>query len=1295
MKKRMMALLLSLIMAFSLLPTSALAAGITVEPWTGDPSSASPYDGGSSTLYYTVEQGKTNAIFSELPLHNYQGNYIWPDIYRYIIRTEKISDPNGVLDGDIEVYAGTFPSGTHAGKDCAKIKVPVSASKSGTVTVPVTLVFYSTEWGAWEQHTYTYVVTVENGEVTIPTSYNRAHELYVPVGYSGAMSFSQSAGSGRYYKLSNLKLVSADESKATVTGEVESEKDAYVKVTGVAEGDTSVYATYSYNSGRTYTEKINVHVYEPYEMTVEAGDNDDYIHSLTFNNGSLNPSYIQFSANGAPKVFDGADCISVDYCTDSDDGQSLGAWTGWVTDEATGSRTGAVVFNVTGLKEGSGKVKTTFGFSESGGGLHMFVDVVNVTVTSKSTPTEPTAPTTDDVIGLSLGNIVNIDCATANTHDTSYALEKGGFTVGTVSNSEVTITVDKTYYLNKYNGTDGTHTEDTDKTHDLTVTLKYENSAWSLKDSTDTATIYVKCELAPQEPTAPSAAELAALEVVTVDCLNDNVSHADGKYALIAESYTASKVSVGKITYTITDIQPYIDKYDETLSGHFSVGARFEDDLTVTLEYNAASETWGICDKDTATIKVYCKETPVWDPQMISDEMYWEVECVDDDAHKASDVLLSRLNASDYTVSGPTKCTNSNDSIYGEYYFDITLTDPSAYYPEGHSTTTEKTDEPLRIYVRWDNNSLTWNCGGFATGTIYCECEKDWNVYVYFVTQDSAGNELTDAQLGRTDLALKENSCASWHTLGKLETEQKLGAQSYAMDSDAFKAVVAELSTSKFTHHTTENTKITPDMLRYTALKQEYEHFSGYDPAEGSECAYHLDGVLTFYTLTLEGNGGSDVPTTQYSYYYGGEALTLPTAEPTREGYTFKGWSDGTNTYAAGASYTMGSADTTLTAVWEANKYTVTYLLDGKQYGEIDTVTWSEGLECSLRDDPSKTGYTFSGWTSTDVTIDSDGNFVMPTKDVTITGSFTARNDLSYTVHYYLRGTTKKLADDKVVKNQVFGTDVTENAIRIAGYRVWGADEKTVTIDITGNEIVFEYSRLYHPSTPSTPAEPDGTVLRFNTEDHLAYIKGYPDGTVQPDGTITRAEVAMVLYRLMDEKCLDEYYTTRNDFKDVLFGSWYNTCVSTLANAGVIVDSEDGFFRPNEAITRAELAAMLAQFAEIDTAKGTKFTDVSAKHWAAEAIAIVEKLGWIEGYPDGTFRPDETLTRAEMVTMLNRALDREPSSEERLLSADGMITFPDCESRAWYYLAMQEAANSHTYRRIGTEGDEQWIALIK
>ena len=233
----------------------------------------------------------------------------------------------------------------------------------------------------------------------------------------------------------------------------------------------------------------------------------------------------------------------------------------------------------------------------------------------------------------------------------------------------------------------------------------------------------------------------------------------------------------------------------------------------------------------------------------------------------------------------------------------------------------------------------------------------------------------------------------------------------------------------------------------------------------------------------------------------------------------------------------------------------------------------------------------------------------------------------------------------------------------------------------------------YNPVSPILAAL-NKTAPKLNTREHFAYVQGYPDGTVRPSGSVTRAETAAILFRLMDASSRSLYYSTAAGFRDVDSTKWYNTYVATLNNAGVITDSRDGYFRPDAAITRAELAAMLAQFAEQKSA-AIYFSDVSSGYWAAKAIALTADLGWINGYPDGTFGPDKTVTRAELMAMINRATGRAPKSADALLT--GMKTWKDnANTGAWYYLDVQEATNSHSYMVnpteywTGLEADPNW-----
>ena len=234
----------------------------------------------------------------------------------------------------------------------------------------------------------------------------------------------------------------------------------------------------------------------------------------------------------------------------------------------------------------------------------------------------------------------------------------------------------------------------------------------------------------------------------------------------------------------------------------------------------------------------------------------------------------------------------------------------------------------------------------------------------------------------------------------------------------------------------------------------------------------------------------------------------------------------------------------------------------------------------------------------------------------------------------------------------------------------------------------------HHPRPKPTVTIEDDDALGLNTTDHFAYIVGYGNGEVRPQNNITRAEVATIFFRLLTDDVRDENLTKTNRYSDVTRADWYNTAVSTLSSMGIITGYPDGTFRPNAAITRAEFAAIAARFDNDGDKTAAKFSDI-ANHWAKDEISIAYNNGWITGYPDGTFGPQRNITRAETATMINRVLDRVPSEESHLLSRGVMQIWPDANPGDWFYLAMQEATNSHDYERNAkwAAADEQWTAL--
>lgn len=455
---------------------------------------------------------------------------------------------------------------------------------------------------------------------------------------------------------------------------------------------------------------------------------------------------------------------------------------------------------------------------------------------------------------------------------------------------------------------------------------------------------------------------------------------------------------------------------------------------------------------------------------------------------------------------------------------------------------------------------------------------------------------------------------------------------------------------------------------------------------------------LDEHTLTFETNGGSAINSVTVRH---GNAVARP-ADPTKDKYTFIGWYADPEFTEEYDFATVLEADKTIYAKFELTSTPI-----GDIYVRYDVL--------HIKQLPDGT-YDLAN---------AEVEHLSAKKDTTVTAVI---KDYRATHHVNVNRTLSKLTGTAIQPYR--GVDGKPVYTILSVY--YDLDFHTLTFDTMGGskiapETVRHGLTVAKPKDPvnggyifdgwytdktfrhrydfSTPLTEDITIYakwflivlpgvtvkkntpKLNTADHFAYVQGYPDGTVKPAGNITRAETAAILFRLMDDASRKTYYSTKSGFRDVASGSWYNTYVATLNNAGVITDSSNGYFRPNEAITRAELAAMLAKFSET-TGAANYFNDVSAKYWAANAIAICAKLGWITGYPDGTFRPDKNVTRAELMAMINRATGRAPKSADAFLP--GMKTWSDNTADKWYYLDVQEATNSHSYT---VKGSETWTAL--
>jgi len=247
------------------------------------------------------------------------------------------------------------------------------------------------------------------------------------------------------------------------------------------------------------------------------------------------------------------------------------------------------------------------------------------------------------------------------------------------------------------------------------------------------------------------------------------------------------------------------------------------------------------------------------------------------------------------------------------------------------------------------------------------------------------------------------------------------------------------------------------------------------------------------------------------------------------------------------------------------------------------------------------------------------------------------------------------------------------------------------TEDITLTARLITDSTYHHTEVPVLRGPVPGLLDGVH---HMAYLYGYEDGTIRPNANITRAEVAAIFFRLLKTDIRRENATRECSYSDVPTDAWYRQQVATMTKLGILKGYPDGSFRPNEPITRAEMATILARLVdwEIEHSEETAFPDID-NHWAEDNIRLIEQLNWIIGYEDSTFRPDAFITRAEAVTMINRMLHRVPERHEDV--HEDAYTWPDnSDPNAWYYLAIQEATHTHTYWRI-RGSRESWVRIVE
>ncbi|MCR8643641.1 S-layer homology domain-containing protein, partial [Paenibacillus sp. N1-5-1-14] len=461
---------------------------------------------------------------------------------------------------------------------------------------------------------------------------------------------------------------------------------------------------------------------------------------------------------------------------------------------------------------------------------------------------------------------------------------------------------------------------------------------------------------------------------------------------------------------------------------------------------------------------------------------------------------------------------------------------------------------------------------------------------------------------------------------------------------------------------------------------------------------------ITMYSVTYDVNGGTgsapagtEKEAGEGFTVAGHETMTAP------EGKQFKVWNtnaDGSGDgYVAGSEVTMPANNLTLYAIWATDEVQPEFRNVTVKYFERDTNTeLSKPIQTSgeVGKTITLTAKSISGYTP----IEQSTQYQVTNGEIQEHIFYYTKNIevpvmRPISILYLENGTNQELASSTQTQGEV-GKSITLTAKAITGYTPIQSNASYLVTDAAQQSYTFYYTlnpTRPNPddnggSTPSTGGSNNVTPLpplpplppvppKLEKDLHFDYVAGYPDGTIRPENNISREEVATIFYRLMEDNSRKEFLSTNQSFTDVENARWSNKYIATMAKAGVISGYPDLIFKPDTPITRAEFATTASKFDKLDERDNDSFTDISG-HWAEKYIASAANKGWIKGYADKTFKPDQYITRAEAMAFINSVLNRKVKKE-------GLDThakkWPDNTEDKWYYLDVLEATNNHDYKR--------------
>ena len=568
-----------------------------------------------------------------------------------------------------------------------------------------------------------------------------------------------------------------------------------------------------------------------------------------------------------------------------------------------------------------------------------------------------------------------------------------------------------------------------------------------------------------------------------------------------------------------------------------------------------------------------------------------------------------------------------------------------------------------------------------------------------YTTADMPNNS-TITLPGYTDLGLPENpgyTFAGWNTQANgsgmtFRPRVKVLVDTMAPGNHLYAIWVKGTGTPYEVHHYLERLEgAYPDVphekdnLRgetgaWTAAAA--KSYDGFTPRDFAQERIKADGstvVKIFYTrnsylLTYKDSLSAGVYASQ-TYKYGAAVTAI--AAPTKTGYTFTGWSPAVPAKMPAEAvtvYAQWRKTTPDTVVFDPNN------INGKTLAAKSLTVYSgsapwETFEVVVKEP--------AGTQRSSGTVRLSGG----SQSASFTGfdpiTFPAAGTYTFTVGEVDRN-TRYMSYDRNLYTLTVKVEEKGGMLVISDVYYTNAAGRSY------RDFPIVFSNTYGSYTPYVPVVPPKTPDKLNADDHFAYVIGYPDGGVHPHATITRAETATIFFRLLTEKTRKDNLTKYHSFRDVPQGAWYNAAVATMAKLKIITGYPDGTFQPDATVTRAEFAAIAARFDEKSARTTASFRDIYG-HWAERYISRSAELGWIRGYTDNTFRPDQSITRAEAMALINRVLNRNPESKDDLLRS--MNIFNDnLDTAKWYYLDVQEAANSHDFIRKAN-GYEMWKKL--